>query len=241
MDSIQIGLVLVACLTLMGCAESKVEVAKEGGLTSKIGEVDVDPPRDTEKPSAIDHFDAALAAYEANDLPLANKEFLAAAREGHSDSQFNLAVMYEHGIGVVKDEKEAVVWYDKSAAQGNSAAQFNLGVLYENGRGTEVDFVKANELYRKASIQNDALAIGNLGMLYVRGQGVKENKVAGMALLLVSATQDPSPENYAKQNLSATRGLSSEMIAQAQTLAEKLSSAQNLLEPLDQFLKESGN
>jgi hypothetical protein len=35
-------------------------------------------------------------------------------------------------------------------------------------------------------VQGDALAIGNLGVLYVRGQGVKENKVAGVALLLVS-------------------------------------------------------
>jgi TPR repeat protein len=88
-----------------------------------------------------------------------------------------------------EEEQEAVVWSGKAAAQGSSGAQFNLGVLYENGRGTKVDFAKANEWYRKASVQGDALAIGNLGMLYVRGQGVKENKTAGAALLLVSATQ----------------------------------------------------
>ena len=149
--------------------------------------------------------------------------------------------MYEKGIGVGKDEKEAVIWYGKSAAQGNAAAQYNLGVLYENGRGTHIDYAKANEWYRKASVQGDALAIGNLGMLYVRGQGVKENTVAGVALLLVSATQDPSPENHAKQNISATRGLTTEMIVEAQALSGELSSAQNLLVPLDQYLKESEN
>ena len=122
------------------------------------------------------NFEAGIAAYQANDLPLAYKTFLAAAKEGHVDSQFNVALMYEQGIGIGKDEKEAVVWYGKAASQGSAAAQFNLGVLYENGRGTEIDFVKANEWYRKASVQGDALAIGNLGMLYVRGQGVKENK-----------------------------------------------------------------
>jgi len=131
------------------------------------------------------NFEAGIAAYQANDLPLAYKSFLVAAKEGHADSQFNVALMYERGIGVGKDEKEAVVWYGKSASQGNAAAQFNLGVLYENGRGTEIDFVKANEWYRRASVQGDALAIGNLGMLYVRGQGVKENKIAGAALLLL--------------------------------------------------------
>jgi TPR repeat protein len=187
------------------------------------------------------NFQAGIAAYQANDLPLAYKEFLAAAKEGHADSQFNVALMYERGIGTGKDEQEAFVWYGKAASQGNAAAQFNLGVLYENGRGTKIDFEKANEWYRKASVQGDALAIGNLGMLYVRGQGVKENKVAGVALLLVSATMDPSPENHAKRNISSTRGLTTEMIVAAQALYQKFSSAKNLLVPLDEYLKETQN
>ncbi|MGB9494428.1 MAG: tetratricopeptide repeat protein [Azonexus sp.] len=192
-----------------------------------------------EPPNENSNFEAGIAAYQANNLPLAYKEFLAAAKKGHAESQFNVALMYEKGIGVGKDEKEAVVWYGKAAAQGNAAAQYNLGVLYENGRGTATDFAKANEWYRKASAQGDALAIGNLGMLYVRGQGVKENKVAGAALLLVSAIKDPSPENNAKRNLAGTRGLSSKMATEIQALSSELSSAKNLLVPLDQYLKKT--
>jgi TPR repeat protein len=187
------------------------------------------------------NFEAGIAAYQANDLPLAYKAFLAGAKEGHADSQFNVASMYERGIGVGKDEKEAVVWYGKAASQGIAAAQFNLGVLYENGRGTKIDFAQANEWYRKASVQGDALAIGNLGMLYVRGQGVKENKIAGAALLLLSATMDPSPENHAKQNLSGIRGLTSEIVVAARALSGEFSSAKNLLVPLDQYLMKSEN
>jgi TPR repeat protein len=187
------------------------------------------------------NFQAGIAAYEAKDLPLAYKEFLAAAQAGHADSQFNVALMYEQGIGVGKDEKEAVVWYDKAASQGHAAAQFNLGVLYENGRGTVIDFAKANEWYRKASAQGDALAIGNLGMLYVRGQGVKENKIAGVALLFLSATMDPSPANRAKQNLTSTRALTTEAVVAAQALSQKFSSSGNLLDPLDEYLKEAEN
>ncbi len=189
----------------------------------------------------ITNFEAGIAAYQANNLPLAYKEFLAAAREGHADSQFNVALMYEQGIGVGKDEKEAFVWYDKSAAQGYAAAQYNLECSGENGRGTAIDFAQANAWYRKASVQGDALAIGNLGMLYVRGQGVQENKVAGVALLLMSATLDPSPENHAKRNISSTRGLTTEMIAEAQALSGEMSSARNPLVPLDQYLQELEN
>ena len=54
-------------------------------------------------------------------------------------------MMYEQGIGVGKDEQEAVVWYGESAAQGVSAAQFNLGVLYENSRGTPIDYAKTSK------------------------------------------------------------------------------------------------
>jgi uncharacterized protein len=187
------------------------------------------------------NFEAGIAAYQANDMPLAYKVFLAAAKEGHADSQFNVALMYERGIGVGKDEKEAVVWYGKAASQGIAAAQFNLGVLFENGRGAKIDFAQANEWYRKASVQGDALAIGNLGMLYVRGQGLKENKIAGAALLLLSATLDPSAENHAKRNLSDIRGLTSEMVVAARALSGEFSSAKNLLMPLDQYLMESEN
>ena len=251
MNRFLIGFVLVVGLMLTGCAKkternatdstSTVEAEKDEALRSKIDGVDVEPQKDKENFNAVANFEAGIAAYQANDLPLAYEEFLAASRKGHADSQFNLGLMYEQGIGVGKDEKEAVVWYGKSAALGNAAAQFNLGVLYENGRGTNVDFAKANEWYRKASVQADTLAIGNLGMLYVRGDGVKENKVAGMALLLMSATLDPSPENHAKRNIAATRGLTAEMIAAAQALSGEMSKAKNLLLPLDQYLKKSEN
>ncbi len=197
--------------------------------------------QDGKTSEALANFEAGIAAYQANDLTLAYAAFLAAAEEGHADSQFNVGLMYEQGIGVGKNEKDAVLWYGKAASQGNASAQFNLGVLYEHGRGTNVDFAKSNEWYRKASVQGDALAIGNLGMLYVRGQGVKENKTVGVALLLMSATLDTSPENHAKRNLTATRGLSAEMIAAAQSLSGEMSSAKNLLVPLDQYLKNAEN
>lgn len=189
----------------------------------------------------IAHFESGLKALDANNMPLAFKDFLAAAKEGHALSQYNVALMYEQGLGISKNEKEAFFWYVKSSSQGNAAAQFNLGVFFENGRGTKVDFAKANAWYRKASVQGDGLAVGNLGMLYIRGQGVKENKVAGVALLLLSAAMDTSPENRAKENISATRGLTADMVTEAQTLSAEMSKATNILVPLDTYLKVSEN
>ena len=184
-------------------------------------------------------LEEGVAAYGAGDLPLAMKEFRAGAETNDTSCQYNLGVMYEQGIGVAKDEKEALGWYRKAAELGNANAQFNLGVMYENGHGTVVDFAQANQCYRKAAVQGDALAIGNLGMLYIRGDGVKVDKVAGVALLLQSATLDNSPENFAKQNISTTRGLTPEIITAAQKLSSDMSDAKNLLVPLDQYLKSA--
>jgi len=66
---------------------------------------------------------------------------------------------------------------------------------------------------------------------------VKADKIAGLALLLQSATMDNSPENNAKMNIAKTKGLTPELIAAAQKLAEELSQSKNLLIPLDQYLK----
>lgn len=228
---------LGTCLIFaISCNVDTKSQTKENPQAKEIPQIE-ENPQVSENSQALAYFEAGIEALNVNNMPLAFKEFQSAAMEGHADSQFNLGVMYEQGIGVGKDEKEAVVWYRKAASQGNSGAQFNLGVLYENGRGTEVDFAKANEWYRKASVQGDALAIGNLGMLYIRGDGVKENKVAGVALLLMSATLDQSPDNLAKKNISATRGLTADMIGEAQALSAEMSSAQNLLVPFDQYLK----
>lgn len=88
-------------------------------------------------------------------------------------------------------------------------------------------------------MQGDGLAIGNLGMLYVRGQGVKTNKVAGMALLLLSVKVDNTSVNNAKKNISATTGLTQQMVIEAQTLSEKMNDIPKMMVPLDGYLKKS--
>ena len=42
---------------------------------------------------------------------------------GKSQAQFNVGVVYARGLGVAKDEAEAVKWYRKAADQGHPRAQ----------------------------------------------------------------------------------------------------------------------
>jgi TPR repeat protein len=49
-----------------------------------------------------------------------------AADQGYPLAQQLLGQLYENGIGVEKDEKEAVKWYRKAANQGLAVSQHNL-------------------------------------------------------------------------------------------------------------------
>ena len=63
--------------------------------------------------------------------------------------------MYEFGLGVEKDSKEAVRLLRLSAEQGFLYAQNNLGYMYENGLGVEKDLKEAVRLYRLSADQGN--------------------------------------------------------------------------------------
>jgi TPR repeat protein len=51
------------------------------------------------------------------------------AREGDPDAQYELAYLYENGLGVPKDETRALDLYQQAADQGHPAAQANLDAM----------------------------------------------------------------------------------------------------------------
>jgi len=51
------------------------------------------------------------------------------AQEGDPDAQYNLAYMYENGLGVPKNETKALELYQQAADRGHPAAQDNLEAM----------------------------------------------------------------------------------------------------------------
>jgi TPR repeat protein len=89
-----------------------------------------------------------------------------AAVQGLAFAQFNLGVLYENGMGIAHNYREAERWYRLAAVQGVALAQFNLGQLYEKGLGVPRDYKEAVKWYRLAAGQGVAQAKLNLGELY---------------------------------------------------------------------------
>ena len=64
--------------------------------------------------------------------------FTAAAERGLRDSQFNLAILYERGLGTGADKAEAYFWYLLAAQQGDAQAAERATTLASSLSGGEL-------------------------------------------------------------------------------------------------------
>lgn len=99
-----------------------------------------------------------------------------AAEQGDANAQFRLGISYRAGLGVAKDEQEAVKWYRKAAEQGHAEAQMSLGLCYVLGTGVEEDGKEAMKWFRIAAEQGHAQAQYCLGLGYEQGTGVAKDR-----------------------------------------------------------------
>ncbi|MEJ6558356.1 MAG: sel1 repeat family protein, partial [Candidatus Thioglobus sp.] len=61
------------------------------------------------------------------------------AEQGDAQSQYELALAYDLGLGIDKDLSKAFEWYQKSANQEYAKAQYNLGIFYALAKSVDKD------------------------------------------------------------------------------------------------------
>jgi len=140
---------------------------------------DANPFRPYENGSCPAAYDKAVAAYKRKDYVAAFAEFKRLAELRYEPAQYSLGLMYADGIGMPKDDQQAVYWYQKAAKDGEPRAVYNLALMYSDGRGVPKDDKQAAHWYRKAAYYGNPDAQYNLGVLYALGTGVpKDDKQA---------------------------------------------------------------
>ncbi|OGV39337.1 MAG: hypothetical protein A2020_08905 [Lentisphaerae bacterium GWF2_45_14] len=95
--------------------------------------------------------------------------------QNHPLGIFNLAVIYENGLGVKAEPAEAQALYEQSFAglkklsdEGDPLAQGCLGFMYLTGKGVKKDPAAAEKyLLASAGKESSAAAFHNLGYLYL--------------------------------------------------------------------------
>ncbi len=155
----------------------------------------------------------------AADAEVKLKEFRPLAANGDARAQFELGFMYERGIGVPQDYKEAASWYRKAAEQGNASAQFYLGQMYDIGKSVPQDYQEAASWYRKSAEQGGTLAQLYLGFLYDHGQGVPVDMVQAYKWYSLAAVAGNEIAPQSKSTAEAK--MTPKEIKEAQTLVDE--------------------
>lgn len=112
-----------------------------------------------------------IRARALSDFFVKAAESVEGAKSGNGDIAFVLGTMYSAGLGVPRDDVQAVRWYRKAADAGNTMAMSNLGFMFHNGHGVRKDDVQAVRWLRKAADTGNTMAMVNLGLMYDQGLG----------------------------------------------------------------------
>jgi hypothetical protein len=131
-----------------------------------------------------------LSALAKKDFKTALTCFQQGAKESNAVAEYQLALMYEKGQGIRKDNSQACYWYEQAANHGSARAQDALGFLYTQGQSKPLNFMEAARWFEQAARQGDAEAQYHLGLLYEKGRGVPQNYDKAAHWYKKSARQD---------------------------------------------------
>ncbi len=108
-----------------------------------------------------------------------------AANQGFSNSQVNLGILYDDGLGGEVDDKEAIRFFKLAFDQQNATAAFRLGLMHEFGEGTPQNYELANEYYDYAIQDDHPDALYRIAMLWKK-MGINQGKPQTLALYLAA-------------------------------------------------------
>jgi TPR repeat protein len=110
-----------------------------------------------------------------------------AADQGYARAEFTLGMCYREGTGVKADPAEAIKWLTSAAEKNNANAQYELGNQLYGATADPAKDVIAIRWFRKSAEQLQAAACFSLGNCYLNGRGVVQNKIEGLAWMLMRA------------------------------------------------------
>ena len=98
------------------------------------------------------YFDEGMTLYDqGDDYPQAATKLRKAADLGHFPAQYQLAEMYQGGVGIAANVNQAHRWFRESAVHGHTPSQYQLAMFYYLGLVVPRDLVKSYAWFSIAS------------------------------------------------------------------------------------------
>ncbi len=95
--------------------------------------------------------DFAYGAFQRGEYLTAFQIALPLAEKGDAAAQTLIAELYEKGLGIAQDTKQAAVWYEIAAKSGNREAKFALSLKLLKGKDVPKDEKRGAELLKQAA------------------------------------------------------------------------------------------
>jgi len=183
------------------------------------------PPAPPEKPYS-GPIDEAYGAYQRGLYVTALDKALTRAGTGDAAAQTLVAEMMTKGLGIKRDAKTAVFWYQKAAEGGDPAAMFQYALLLMSGRDVPHDKKKADEFMRKAAEAGNSSAQFNWAQILVSDNPGDKGLHLALPFYEKSASQGVADAQYAVAQLyAALKDLPQEKKAKAREWLERAAKA----------------
>ena len=98
--------------------------------------------------------------------------YMKAALRNHVEAQFQVAVAFKRGFGVVADSASAAKWFAIAAGQGHAKAQYQMGEACAKGLGVPKDAGESARWHHRAAEQGHRWSMYKLGEMHQEGVGV---------------------------------------------------------------------
>ncbi|OUS17220.1 hypothetical protein A9Q88_05175 [Gammaproteobacteria bacterium 50_400_T64] len=115
--------------------------------------------------------------------------FVAKARHGDAETQYQLAKMYYKGIDVKHNMERAFDWYLRAAEQDHELAQGQVGYMYFKGQGVGQSYSTALVWLERAALKGHINSQFNLAGLYFYGNGTTVDYPSAFKWYLKAAEQ----------------------------------------------------
>lgn len=135
---------------------------------------------------------------------------------------YELARLYESGMGVPADIRNAFALYLRAAKAGYSRAQLQVGLFYLRGYNcVKTDASQAAVWFQRASeLAHEPDAMAYLGMMHIDGSGVRRDVARGVSLVQQAASIKSGGAGIAEFFLGEIYRLGAGTIADAKTAAK---------------------
>ncbi|MDY0089852.1 MAG: SEL1-like repeat protein [Flavobacteriaceae bacterium] len=138
-----------------------------------------------------------VTAYKQEKYADAFQYWSKAAEFEHSDAMYGMALLYDGGYHVQRNEGKALEWLKKAAAKNSVNAMFQLGDFYYKGiGGVQKNLNEAIVWYKKAAEIGDVESMSILAYFYEAGEGIAKNPNQAIAWYKKAAEKNNTISMY---------------------------------------------